>query len=80
MVLSQTIEIGQVYEVQGYGYPMVVERMDRMVPVIVKSVTLRPATCDPGRWRLADLRDVRAANPRESRRRTTGQENRLKSF
>ncbi len=51
MALSQAIEIGQVYEVKGYGYPMVVERMDRMVPVIVKSVTLRPATKVDGVWR-----------------------------
>jgi hypothetical protein len=64
MVLSQTIEIGQVYEVKGYGYPMLVERMDRMIPLIVKSVTLRPATQVDGVWRTYGMFELQIPGSR----------------
>jgi hypothetical protein len=64
MVLSQAIEIGQVYEVKGYGYPMLVERIDRLAPMIVKSVTLRPATQVDGVWRTFGTLDLQIPGSR----------------
>jgi hypothetical protein len=64
MVLSQAIEIGQVYEVKGYGYSMLVERIDRLAPMVVRSVTLRPATQVDGVWRTFGMFELQIPGSR----------------
>jgi hypothetical protein len=51
------IKIGLVYEVAGYGYPMLVERLDTLGDSI-RSVTFRPATQVAGVWRTYGTFDL----------------------
>lgn len=50
MIYVSQITIGSVYEIAGYGYPLMVERMES-IGASLRSVTFRPATQVSGVWR-----------------------------